>query len=54
MIKKYSFYAKVDKTREPIRTTLTATRLIAAKMFAATKRLPLKEFLKVYSVTKSR
>lgn len=46
------FYSKIDKNKEPINWVFNCSRLEAAKYFAAVKRLPLKEFLKIYSISK--
>lgn len=51
-MKKYYFYAKNDWQQEPISSTHTNSRLTAAKVFAAIKKLPLKRFLELYSVSK--
>jgi hypothetical protein len=52
MAKKYYFYAKNDWQQEPISSTYTDSRLTAAKVFAAIKKLSLKKFLSIYSVSK--
>jgi hypothetical protein len=49
----YFFFSKIDKKMEPIgRIKDACSRLIAAKYFAQIKRMPLKDFLKVFSVAK--
>jgi hypothetical protein len=49
----YFFYSKIDKNKEAIGSTNNAySRLIAAKYFAQIKRMSLKDFLKVFSVSK--
>ena len=52
MPRKYYFYSKLDSTQEPISKTLASSRLGAAKYFASRKRLPLKSFLKIYSISR--
>ena len=52
MPRKYYFYSKLDSTQEPISKTVASSRLKAAKYFAARKRLPLKKFLSIYSISK--
>jgi hypothetical protein len=44
------FYNKGDKKQEVISRIVTLSRLQAAKVFAERKQLPLKSFLKIYSV----
>lgn len=44
------FYNKNDKHQEIINRTVSISRLNAAKYFAERKQLPLKEFLKIFSV----
>jgi hypothetical protein len=51
-MKKYTFHSRTDVTKETISTTIAMSRLGAAKYFAAIKRFSLKEFLKLYSVSK--
>lgn len=51
-IKTYYYYSKVDPKQEKLRTIIAPTRLIAAKMFAQVKRLDLKSFLSIYSISK--
>jgi len=46
----FVFYNKNDKNQEIIGRTIGFSRLEAAKYFAGRKRLPLKEFLKIFSV----
>lgn len=48
----YTYCSKIDKTKETLGKTHTTGRLLAAKYFAQRKDLPLKEFLKLYSVSK--
>lgn len=46
------FYNKSDHTKEPIgRTNKYKSRLEAAKFFAEIKRMDLKAFLKVFTVS---
>ena len=47
----FKFYSRNDKDQEKIGRVVTTSRLQAAKLFAERKQLPLKEFLKVFSVT---
>jgi hypothetical protein len=47
----FKFYSRSDKDQETIGRVVTTSRLQAAKLFAERKQLPLKEFLKVFSVT---
>jgi hypothetical protein len=47
----FKFYNRYDKNQEAIGRVVTTSRLQAAKLFAERKQLPLKEFLKVFSVT---
>jgi len=51
-MKTYKYYYRSDANKESVSVTLAASRLGAARWFAAVKRLPLKEFLKIYSVTR--
>lgn len=51
-LKTYYYYAKVDSTKEKLRSIIALDRLSAAKMFALTKRLDLKSFLTIYSISK--
>ena len=48
----YGFYTKLDKNKEIINRVVTFSRLQAAKLFAERKQLPLKSFLKIYSIKK--
>ena len=52
MPKKYFYYSRVDSSQEPISTTLASSRLSAAKYFSQRKKLSLKTFLSIYSVSK--
>jgi hypothetical protein len=49
----FKFYSKIDKEKEAIGITVGFSRLEAAKTFAKRKQLPLKEFLKIFSVEKT-
>lgn len=53
-MKTYYFYAKLDKSKEPIGKTtgVFLTRLNAAKAFAQRKQLDLKDFLAIYAVSR--
>lgn len=48
----YYFYARVDKSQQPITRIGAPTRYQAALFFSKTKHLPLKEFLKIYAVSR--
>ena len=48
----YYFYIKNDTSKEPINWVKTYSRLAAAKYFAQIKQLPLKEFLKIFTINK--
>jgi len=52
MPRKYFYYSRIDSSQEPISTTIALSRLSAAKQFAERKRLPLKTFLSLFSVSK--
>ena len=47
-MKRFSFYSRVDKSQEAINTIVASSRLSAAKKFANTKQLPLKDFLRIF------
>jgi hypothetical protein len=49
----YGFYNKADKNEEIINRIVTFSRLQAAQLFAERKQLPLKSFLKIYSIKKA-
>ena len=51
-MKRFSFYSKNDKAQEAVGTTLASGRLAAAKFFAAQKKLPLKQFLRIFSISR--
>jgi hypothetical protein len=46
----FGFYNKTDNNQEVISRTLSTSRLNAAKYFSERKQLPLKEFLKIFSI----
>ena len=48
----YFFYSKNDLKKEPIFWVKGYSRLVAAKHFAQMKRLTLKQFLHIYSISK--
>jgi hypothetical protein len=49
----FYFYHKNDKTQEPIKKAFfTKSRLSAAKYFAELKQMKLREFLKIFGVSK--
>ena len=51
-MRQYYFYSKFDSSKEPIYTIRAVNRILAARKFAMGKRLTLKEFLKLYSVSR--
>lgn len=51
-MKMYSFYSKVDIKKERLGTIPHVSRLQAAKHFAERKRLPLRSFLEIYTISK--
>ena len=51
-MKKVSFYVRRDSTQEPLGTVTVKSRLEAAKLFAKRKKLPLKEFLRIFSISR--
>ena len=51
-MKKYSFYSRVDGKKGSISTIGAPTRYQAAIFFAKQKKLKLKEFLKIYGVSR--
>lgn len=51
-MKRYYFFSKQDVNRELIGCVDTSSRIKAAKRFASTKQLTLKQFLSIYSVTR--
>lgn len=48
----YYYYSKLDSSTEAVDRVFTTGRLAAAKHFAARKNLPLKDFLKIWTVSK--
>lgn len=50
--KKYSFFYRNQYTGEVIDCVEAVSRLAAAKFFAARKKLTLKEFLKIFTISK--
>ena len=46
------YYSKNDSNKEALGKSNTSSRLEAAKEFAQMKQLPLKDFLKIWSVEK--
>jgi len=48
----YFFYSKIDKTKEPIYYCKAMSRYNAALKFAQGKRMELKTFLTIYSVSR--
>jgi len=51
-MKRFSFFSKSDKKKEAISITEASGRLEAAKIFAARKKLSLKQFLRIFSISK--
>jgi len=51
-MKRFSFFSKKDKSQEAISTAKASGRLAAAKYFAAQKKLSLKQFLRIFSISK--
>ena len=51
-MKKYEFSSRKDIEGEAYGSTISFSRLSAARLFAEKKRLPLKDFLRIYKVTK--
>lgn len=50
-MKTYFFYNKNDDKKEPINSGFFIGRKSAAKWFASVKRLNLKDFLEIYSIS---
>lgn len=51
-MKRFSFYVRKDSKQEPISTTEASDRLSAARFFAGQKKLTLKEFLRIFSISR--
>lgn len=51
-MKKYFFYSKADPKHEAIASTSSDSRLSAAKFFSKLKRLPLKNFLSIFTINR--
>ena len=51
-MKTYFFYSKIDSDKEPIYYCKASSRLRAAEKFAEGKRMDLKMFLTIYSVSR--
>lgn len=51
-MKRFSFYSRRDSDQEAINTVVAFSRLSAAKKFAHDKQLPLKEFLKLFAISR--
>jgi len=51
-MKRFSFFVKKDKSKEAISSTEASGRLAAAKYFAKQKKLSLKQFLRIFSISK--
>jgi len=52
MTKKYYSSSRVDPYGESMDSIIATSRLLAAKYFAKRKRLPLREYLKIFKVSK--
>jgi hypothetical protein len=48
----YYYYSKSDQSEEAVSKVFTTSRLAAANHFANRKNLPLKAFLRIWSVSK--
>jgi len=48
----YYFYTRLDKEKQPIANVGAASRYHAALFFAKLKHLPLKEFLKIFAISR--
>ena len=48
----YYYYSRADSTQESLLRIKAPSRYHAAILFAKLKRLPLKEFLKIYAVSR--
>jgi len=46
------FYSRLDKEKQPIANIGAPNRYQAALFFAKLKHLPLKEFLKIYAISR--
>ena len=51
-MKKYNFYSKTDPKHEVISSTVSDSRLLAATYFSKLKRLSLKQFLSIFTLSK--
>ena len=51
-MRKYVFYSRKDSEKESYGMTLSFSRLQAARSFAERKRLSLKDFLRIYEVSR--
>ena len=51
-MKKVTYFIKRDKTQESLGSVRTSSRLEAAKYFAKQKKLALKQFLRIFSISK--
>lgn len=49
-MKAFTYYARADKEKETLGTTIDLSRLAAAKSFAKRKNLPLKAFLTIFAL----
>jgi len=49
---KYFFYVKNDQKQEPISIIYSSSRLKASKLFAKRKKMKLKQFLSIFSISK--
>lgn len=51
-MRKYFFYSKNDPNKEPISSTMSTSRLKAAKYFSIIKDMSLKKFLSIFTINK--
>jgi hypothetical protein len=51
-MKKYVFYSRRDSEKESYGYVISFSRLQAARSFAERKRLSLKDFLRIYEVSR--
>ena len=48
----YKYYAKVDKSKEPINTWTGYNKALAVQTFAERKKMTVDEFIKIFEVEK--
>ena len=49
---KYYFYSRIDQNQEAIHSVRAFSRIQAARYFAEQKQLPLKDFLRIFAVSR--